>query len=161
MFQNGYGQSLGQWGDLTYIPNLYNIFYTFTVNEDVWNSLTFGQRAGIERAMEEVEKSAFGYQIDGLLVKQGLMQEQDAQVHYQTKAEKAAWKAFFAPSIEAWHDFQILLTFLHHQPAPKPASRRSYGTASRPGGCGLRGPRLHGRPTASWSGVLVGERFPF
>ena len=102
MFQNGYGQSLGQWGDLTYIPNLYNIFYTFTVNEDVWNGLTFGQRAGIERAMEEVEKSAFGYQLDGLLVKQGLMQEQGAQVHYQTKAEKAAWKAFFAPSIEAW-----------------------------------------------------------
>ena len=102
MFQNGYGQSLGQWGDLTYIPSLYNIFYTFTVNEDVWNGLTPGQRRGIERAMEEVEKSAFAYQIDGLLAKQGLMQEEGANVHFQTKSEKAVWKAFFAPSVESW-----------------------------------------------------------
>lgn len=102
MFQNGYGQSLGQWGDLTYIPSLYNIFYTFTVNEDVWNGLTPGQRRGIERAMEEVEKSAFAYQIDGLLAKQGLMQEEGTNVHFQTKSEKAVWKAFFAPSVESW-----------------------------------------------------------
>ena len=104
MFQNGYGQSLGQWSDLTYIPNLYNIFYTFTINERVWNDLTVGQRRSIERAMEETEKSAFAYQIDGLLVKQGLMQEQGVNVHYQTSGEKAVWKTFFAPSVEAWID---------------------------------------------------------
>jgi len=44
MFQNGYGQSLGQLSDLAYIPNLYNIFCTFIINEDVWNGLTPEQR---------------------------------------------------------------------------------------------------------------------
>ena len=102
MFQNGYGQSLGQWGDVTYIPNLYNIFYTFTVNEEVWNGLTPESRRGIERAIAEVQQSAFAYQIDGLLAKQGLMQDQGADVHYQTKAEKAVWRAFLAPSVDAW-----------------------------------------------------------
>ena len=57
------------------------------------------QRASAE---PEVEKSAFAYQIDGLLVKQGLMQEQGVNVHFQTKTEKATWKAFLAPSVEAW-----------------------------------------------------------
>jgi len=104
MFQNGYGQSLGQWGDLTYVPSLYNIFYTFTVNETVWNGLTAAQKDGIGRAMEEVEKSSIAYQIDGLLTKQGLMQEQGVNVHYQTAAEKAVWKEFFAPSINDWVD---------------------------------------------------------
>ena len=72
------------------------------MNEDVWNGLTPEQRSGIGRAMEEVEQSAFAYQTDGFLVNQGLMQEQGANVHFQTKEEKAVWKAFFAPSIEAW-----------------------------------------------------------
>lgn len=104
MLQNGYGQSLGQWSDLTYIPNLYNIFYTFIINEEVWTGLTERQRRGIERAIEEAEKSALAYQIDGLLVKQGLMQEQGVQVHYQSREKRAEWKGFFAPSIEAWID---------------------------------------------------------
>ena len=104
MFQNGYGQSLGEWGDLTYLPSLYNIFYTFAIHESTWRGMTEGQRAAIERAVEETQKAAFGYQIDGLLVKQGLMQAQGANVHYVSRSERSAWKEFFAPSVDAWVD---------------------------------------------------------
>ena len=102
MFQNGYGQSLYKWGDLTYIPNYYSIFYTLAINEDRWDSLTLSQQQGIQKAVDEAEMSAFAYQIHGLLQNQGHMQAKGVKVRYQTKAERAVWKEFLAPALEAW-----------------------------------------------------------
>jgi TRAP-type C4-dicarboxylate transport system substrate-binding protein len=102
MFQNGYGQALHRWPDETYISNYYSIFYTFAVNRDRWNNLTPSQQASFQRAVDETEMSAFAYQIHGLLQNQGHMQAKGVKVHYQTKAERAAWKEFLAPVLESW-----------------------------------------------------------
>lgn len=100
MIQNNNIQDLHKrFKHTTLAPNFYNIFYTLMINKDIWKSLTDFQRDGIMKAVTEGQQASIAYQIDTTLWALQLNQSEGVQMHIQTSAERARWKAEFYPKM--------------------------------------------------------------
>jgi TRAP-type C4-dicarboxylate transport system substrate-binding protein len=81
---------------------LYNIYYTFIVNKEFWDSLTPRQQQAIDEAAREAENASIAFAEDASQRHFRLMAEEGVEMHRQTDAEREAWKnAFQQPVIDA------------------------------------------------------------
>lgn len=101
--QNNHFQKLYEYfTHQTTVPWLYNIYYTFVVNADFWNSLTVEQHQAIDEAAREAEVAAINFAEDAAQRHFLLMEAEGVSMHRQTLAERDAWKAVFQkPVIDA------------------------------------------------------------
>jgi C4-dicarboxylate-binding protein DctP len=101
--QNNYRQKLYEYyKHQTVAAWLYNIYYTFVVNQKFWDSLTPEQRQAIDEAARETEDASINFAEDASQASYRRMAEAGVQMHRQTNAERAAWKAAFQqPVIDA------------------------------------------------------------
>lgn len=98
--QNNHHQRLYEYfGHQTTAPWLYNIYYTFVVNEDFWNSLAPEQQRAIDEAAREAESAAILFAEDAAQRHFALMAAEGVTMHRQTQAERDQWKAVFQPRV--------------------------------------------------------------
>lgn len=100
MLQNNHTQRLYErYKHLTIAPNMYNIYYTILINNDVWNGLTTFQQDGINRAMKDAQASSIAQHLDTMMHAIALNQSEGVEVHFLTSEERKKWKAEFYPKI--------------------------------------------------------------
>ena len=94
--QNNHFQKLYEYfKHQTTAPWLYNIYYTFVVNTEFWDSLTPEQHIAIDEAAREAEGAAITFAEQAAQRHFELMAEEGVSMHRQTKREREAWKAAF------------------------------------------------------------------
>ena len=79
----------------TVVPFLYNIYYTFIINQDLWDSLTPAHRQAIDEAAYEAEAAAINFAEDSARVDYQALEAGGMKMHLQTPAEREAWKTAY------------------------------------------------------------------
>jgi len=101
MLQNIFAQK--QYSKFKYVtvaPSFYTFFYTFIMNRDVWDNLDDSQQAGIMRAAEAIQISAFENERATAIYHTALNLTLDMNIHLQTQAERDAWEAEFSEKVQ-------------------------------------------------------------
>ncbi len=100
MLQNAYVQKqYTKFNYSTVAPGFYTFFYTFMINRDIWGGLTEGQQAGVLRAADSVQKTAFANEQSTAIYHQALNAAMGMQLRRQTQAEREAWAAEFSDKV--------------------------------------------------------------
>ena len=100
MLQNIYIQKqYTKFGYATIAPSFYTFFYTFMINKDIWASLSESQKAGMLRAAESVQASAFANEAATAIYHTALNESLGINIHHQSADEKAAWASEFSDKV--------------------------------------------------------------
>jgi TRAP-type C4-dicarboxylate transport system substrate-binding protein len=100
MLQNNHSQRLYErYKHLTIAPNMYNIYYTVLINNDVWNGLTAFQKDGINLAMIDAQRTSIAQHMDTMMHALALNQSEGVDIHFLTSNERNKWKEEFYPKI--------------------------------------------------------------
>jgi C4-dicarboxylate-binding protein DctP len=102
MLQNAFIQKqYTKFNYLTIAPSFYTFFYTFMINQDVWDSLTASQQAGVMRAADAMQVAAFDNEESTATYHAALNNALGVTVHVQTDAERQAWAGEFSDKVRA------------------------------------------------------------
>ena len=102
MLQNNHSQKLHErYKHLTLVPNMYNIYYTVLINNDVWNKLSPFQKTGINRAIEEAQDASIAMHADTMMWAIQLNQSEGVKIHFLSAEERENWKKEFNPKMVA------------------------------------------------------------
>ncbi len=101
MLQNNHIQRLHErFKYLTLVPNMYNIYYTILINNDVWDGLTKFQQDGISSAIRDGQEASIALHLDTMMWAMQLIQSEGVDIHFITSAERKKWKDEFYPKIK-------------------------------------------------------------
>lgn len=100
MLQNIYAQEqYTKFHFATVAPSFYTFFYTFLLNQDVWDGLDESQQAGVLRAAEAAQELAFVNEQTTAIYHRALNQTLKITIHDQTPGERAAWVTEFSDKV--------------------------------------------------------------
>ena len=83
----------------TVAPSFYTFFYTFMINKDVWAGFSDEQKAGVMRAAEAVQVSAFDNEKATAIYHTALNRALGVEMRRQTADERAAWQKEFSNKV--------------------------------------------------------------
>jgi TRAP-type C4-dicarboxylate transport system substrate-binding protein len=100
MLQNSYTQKqYTKFNNLTIAPSFYTFFYTFMINQDVWNELSESQQNGILRAADAMQVAAIDNESATAIYHAALNNALGVTVHHQSEEERQAWASEFSGKV--------------------------------------------------------------